>query len=223
MAEEHHGSRKRGRPPAPILSRERIADAAIGLATEHSYRSLTMAGLATRLGVSTSALYNHVASKHEVLVLIQEQLNAAIDCSGFGTQPWDEALWIWAHSYRRRFIEHTELIPVVAVFPVADAPQTLQMYEEVASGLFAAGIPETDVVDIIVGVESLIFGAAYDASAPAGLFDPGQSVEWAPTFSRLAAQRPQGSRAAADQAFDKALDGLIAGLDQRLRETAGLP
>lgn len=220
MAQEHYRSRRRGRPAAPILNRERIADAAIGLATEHSYRSLTMAGLAKRLGVSTSALYNHVASKHEVLVLIQEQLNATIDCSGFGTQPWDEALRMWAHSYRRRFIEHTDLIPMVAVFPVADAPRTLQMYEDVASGLCAAGVPETDVVDIIVGVESLIFGAAYDASAPVGLFDPGQSAELAPTFSQLAAQRPQDSRAAADQAFQKALDALITGLSHRLPSTA---
>lgn len=208
--------RGRGRPAAPVLSRERIAEAAIGLVEEKDYRHLTMSSLSKRLGVSTSALYNHVASKRDVMMLIQDRLNAEIDCSGFDAAPWDEALRIWARSYRRCYIRHTALIPIMAVLPVADSPETLQMYERVAHGLEQAGLDGAAVVDVIVGVEALVFGAAYDASAPADIFDPGSLAELAPTFTRLAAARAEEPGDSAERAFERALEALIRGLDDQL-------
>ncbi|MCB4209093.1 TetR/AcrR family transcriptional regulator [Arthrobacter sp. UM1] len=187
------------------------------LVREKDYRALTMPALAGRLGVSSSAIYNHVSSKQEILVLIQERLNASIDCTAFETEPWDRALHAWAHSYRRRFIEHTDLIPVVAVLPVADSPETLKMYERVSQGLAEAGLAEADIVDVIVGVEALVFGAAYDASAPADIFSPGSLEELAPTFSRLTRLRTEDARTTADRAFELALTSLIAGLRERVR------
>ncbi len=209
-------TRGRGRPHARVLTRDRITDSAMSRVSTHDYRSLTMSALAKDLGVSASALYNHVSSKRDVLILIQERLNAQIDCSGFGMEAWDLALKRWAHSYRERFIHHTALIPTVAVLPVADSPETLRMYETVASGLQGAGFAEADVVDIIVGVESLIFGAAYDASSPADIFDPGADAEAAPTFARLASSRSGDARAAAGRAFSLTLDALVEGLRGRL-------
>ena len=208
-------SRGRGRPTAPVLSRERITRAAIKIVRARDYRHLTMASLARELGVSTSALYNHVSSKRDLLVMIQDSLNGEIDCSSFGTKPWHEALRDWAVSYRLCFIRHTALIPVMAVLPVADSPRTLQMYERVARALDEAGIPSDQAVDVIVGIEALVFGAAYDASAPQNIFDPGGRADIAPVFARAAAQRPEGSRAAADRAFELALDALIDGLRRR--------
>lgn len=223
MPTQSRRPRGRGRPAAPVLSRRRITEAAIRLVEEKDYRHLTMSSLSKRLGVSTSALYNHVSSKREVMVLIQDRLNTDIDCSGFGTAPWDEALRIWARSYRRCYIRHTALIPVIAVLPVADSPQTLQMYEQVARGLDEAGFEGREVVDVIVGVEALVFGAAYDASAPEDIFDPGGLTEMAPTFTRLAAARSEGGSDTAQQAFDLALEALIRGLRLQLAEEVTPP
>ena len=103
----------------------------------------------------------------------------------------------------------------MAVLPVADSPQTLRMYERVARGLHEAGVDGPDAVDIIVGIEALVFGAAYDASAPTDIFDPGELEELAPNFSRFAAQRPHDPREAADRAFELSLDALIDGLRRR--------
>nr|WP_202423393.1 TetR/AcrR family transcriptional regulator C-terminal domain-containing protein [Nocardiopsis alba] len=197
------------------MSRERVTLAAIRIVTEQGYRHLTMAALARELGVAASALYNHVSSKRDVLILLQERVNERIDDSAFGAEPWDRALRQWAHSYRRCFMEHTALIPVMAVLPVADSPRTLRMYERVTRALNDAGIVGADAVDIIVGVEALVFGAAYDASAPAGIFDPGDLEDLAPTFTRFAAQRSADPRAAADRAFELALDALIDGLRRK--------
>lgn len=220
MSHRLRATRGRGRPPARVLTRELIADSAMARVRADDYRSLTMSALAKDLGVSASALYNHVSSKRDVLILIQERLNAQIDCSGFDTETWDLALKRWAGSYRTCFIHHTALIPTVAVLPVADSPETLRMYEKVAGGLQQAGFADADVVDIIVGVESLIFGAAYDASSPADIFEPGADAEAAPTFARLARNRSAQASAAADRAFTLTLDALIEGLRGRLASAA---
>lgn len=215
MTQQARSGRGRGRPSSPILSRERVTAAAIRIVTDQGYRHLTMASLSRELGVAASALYNHVSSKRDVLVLIQDRINEQIDCSAFTSRPWDQALRQWARSYRRCFMEHTALIPVMAVLPVADSPRTLRMYERVTCALRDAGIVGADAVDIIVGIEALVFGAAYDASAPTDIFDPGGLEDLAPTFTRFAAQRSADPREAADRAFELALDALIDGLRQR--------
>ena len=49
------------------LSRERVLSAAIGLADESGIESLSMRKLGQALGVEAMSLYNHVASKEEIL------------------------------------------------------------------------------------------------------------------------------------------------------------
>ncbi|MBE1515745.1 TetR/AcrR family transcriptional regulator [Nesterenkonia halotolerans] len=216
MAAEKTSPRRRGRPTSPVLSRSMIAGRAMELVAERGYDHLTMAGLARKLGVSASALYNHVSSKHDVLVLIQDRLNEEIDYSAFDHQDWPQGLRHWAHSYRECYIEHTELIPLIAVLPIADAPQSVKMYEHVFTALHSAGVEQRDAVDIIVGIEALVFGAAFDASAPADIFDPGGLLEMAPAFAEAAALRAADARGSADRAFEMALDALIDGLRRRV-------
>lgn len=208
--------RRRGRPAAAVLSRRRITNAASQIIHSRGVRALTMSALAKDLGVSVSALYNHTRSKHDVLLGVQDHLNSEIDCSGFADLPWDQALVRWAHSYREVYARNVELIPIMAVLPVANAPHTLRMYESVSSGLVQAGFPHRDVVNMIVAVESLLFGSAYDATAPGGLFDPGDLAELAPTFTAVVAARTTDPREGADQAFELALDALLTGFRARL-------
>lgn len=213
--------RRRGRPREPVLSTGRITDAAIRIVTTRGYSHLTMTELARELKVSTSALYNHTSSKREVLIRVQDRINEGIDCSGFGTLPWDEALERWARSYRDIYARHTPLIPIMAVLPVANAPHTLQMYETVARGLAGAGWQQGWIVNTIVAVESLVFGAAYDATAPADIFDPGERADLAPVFTEAVRARPEDASAAADEAFDVALGSMLDGFRARLAAARG--
>ncbi|NKE08450.1 MULTISPECIES: TetR/AcrR family transcriptional regulator [Kocuria] len=204
-------ARRRGRPTSAVLSPKRITSAATKIIHTRGVKALTMSALASDLGVSVSALYNHTPSKHHVLLGVQDALNAEIDCSGFGTLPWDQALTLWARSYREVYARNVELIPVMAVLPVADAPHTLCMYESVAAALVTAGFPPGQVVNMIVAVESLLFGSAYDATAPGGLFNPGKLAELAPTFTGVVAVRTADPAEGADQAFELALEALLTG------------
>jgi len=154
-ADPSKGARRRaGRPSAALLNQEGITSAALALIGKKGYDGLTMAALARQLDVAPSALYNHVASKSDVLVLVEDHLAAQVDVSRFGSASWEDAVRTWAWSYRDVFAQHTPLIPVIAVLPVTDAPQTLGMYEAVSAGFLAAGFPEDRVVSAIVALES---------------------------------------------------------------------
>ena len=210
--------RRAGRPSAALLDKAGITAAALELINRKGYDGLTMAGLAKELDVAPSALYNHVASKRDVLLLVEDHLTSLVDVSDFGSAPWEQAVRSWAWSYRKVFAEHTPLIPVIAVLPVTDAPQTLAMYETVSKGFLDAGFPQERVVSSIVAFESFIFGSAYDVTAPEDIFDSGSMADSTPHFT--AAVRSAAGQAAAgrglgrpaDVAFELGLEALISGL-----------
>lgn len=206
------GSRRAGRPQRGVLSRDVITDAALALIAQAGYQGLTMSALARRLRVAPSALYNHAASKQEVLGWVQDHVMAEVDSSAFGKESWDEAVRRWATSYREVFARHAPLVPIIAVLPVTGAPDTLRMYEEVSRGFHDAGWPEERVVSAIVSLESFIYGSALDVAAPVDIFDSGESADRFPGFTavvRSGAARPGN---AADAAFQLGLEAMITGL-----------
>ncbi|MGW0605506.1 TetR/AcrR family transcriptional regulator [Streptomyces sp. NPDC002644] len=209
--------RRRGRPTTPLLSQEKITRAAVELIGVRGYEALTMAGLARRLGVAPSALYNHVTSKRQLLLWLQDHVNREIDCSGFGDRPWDAALETWAHSYREAYARHSLLVPVIAVTPIAGSPHTVAMYEKVAAGLRDGGWPDDQIMDVVVAVESFVLGSALDAAAPDDIFDvPGGQ---APVLAEVVGARV--GRDTARAAFDLGLATVLAGLRDRWRALQG--
>ncbi|WP_432570637.1 TetR/AcrR family transcriptional regulator [Kineococcus sp. SYSU DK005] len=225
--------RPRGRPSEPVLSAERITGAAVRLVASRGHDALTMAALARELGVAPSALYNHVATKQDVLRRVQDHVNREVDCSAFGALPWDEALTAWARSYRDVYARHVPLVPVIAVTPVRGAPHTLAMYERVAAGLREGGWPAHLVLDAVVAVESFVLGSALDTQAPPDIFDPGGETggenESGPGegSALAAAVRARGGGDAALASFELGLAALVEGLRAALRraraEIGGAP
>ncbi|MFF2841085.1 TetR/AcrR family transcriptional regulator [Paenarthrobacter sp. NPDC057981] len=204
--------RRAGRPTAAVLDQDGITTAALTLISSKGYDGLTMAALARSLGVAPSALYNHVSSKDDVLVLLEDHLAAMVDVSAFGVEPWDVAVRRWAWSYRDVFSEHTPLIPIIAVLPVANAPKTLAMYEAVTAGFRDAGFPEDRIISAIVALEAFVFGAAYDVTAPEDIFDAGDLAEDVPNFTSAVDRLSlAGHERPTDAAFSLGLEALIAG------------
>lgn len=87
------------------LSRDRVLDAAVGLADEAGIESLSMRRLAQELGVVPMALYKHVANKDELLDGMVDAIVAEID------PPVRDADWKYAVrqrvlSARRALLRH---------------------------------------------------------------------------------------------------------------------
>ncbi|WP_312181908.1 TetR/AcrR family transcriptional regulator [Arthrobacter sp.] len=204
--------RAAGRPHHRVLTRENITKAALDVIGVRGYGGFTMSSLAAKLQVAPSALYNHASSKQEVLRWIQDDLMAKVDVSGFTGRTWEEAVRIWASSYRDVFIQHTPLIPVIAVLQVGGAPRTLAMYEAVTAGFLRAGWEEARIVPAIVALESFIFGSAFDAVAPEDIFDTGPLTDESPRFTAaVAAAAARIGGEAAEEAFEAGLGALIHG------------
>ena len=170
--------RGRGRPNKAILTKENIADAALKIVTAKGVESLTMAALARSLGVATSALYNHVSGRDDVLNLVQELVMGQVDVTALerslaGELDPREALEEWATGYRNAFSRLTPLVRVIALTPVADSPGTVAAYGLVTRVMEKAGVREQDIFPLLVALESFIFGSAFDVVAPAGIYDPG--------------------------------------------------
>lgn len=199
MAERRSG-RRVGRPSTPVLNRDRIAEAALAIVTDRGLPKLTMKVLADSLGVTVAALYNHIASKADLLLLVQDAVMSRVDAAALGRLAADSAgmtaadrgvasdnlaaaLTDWARSYRRVFAGYPDLVPLIATLPVSGAPATRRMYEVVAAGLVAVGIPQPHIVPVIVAFESFLFGSAMDAHAPATIFSSGPDESDAPVFS----------------------------------------
>ncbi|WP_309071098.1 TetR/AcrR family transcriptional regulator [Arthrobacter sp.] len=211
--------RSAGRPLNRILSQEAITRAALTLIETRGYEGLTMSSLARALKVAPSSLYNHVESKGDVLILLQDHVMTQVDVSGFETEPWEQAIRRFAWSYRDVFTRHTPLIPVIAVLPVSGAPQTLAVYEAVTRGFERAAWPEPLIVPAIIALESFIFGSAFDATAPETIFESGQLAGHYPRFTAaVSALKDNADRRQADVAFGMGLDALILGLQARAAE-----
>src|ERR671924_135204 len=89
------------RPSKPILSRRGIAQAALELVDEKGIEALTTRRLGRRLGVEGPSLYNHVASRDDLIDEITTIIDEEIDVATLETQEWRAALAAFARSYHR--------------------------------------------------------------------------------------------------------------------------
>lgn len=87
------------------LSRERVMEAATGLADRSGLSALTMRGLARELGVEAMTVYHYVASKEELLNSIVDRVEAKIELPPPETD-WKEALRGIATSYHDLQAQH---------------------------------------------------------------------------------------------------------------------
>lgn len=207
--------RSRGRPRTRLLDVEMIVDAASAIIRTDGLRGLTMRGLAARLGVSASALYNHVRSRAALLSAIQERFSERLDTSGFGVVSLREALARWAWSYLGQLREHPELVVVIVDVPLAQAPRTTAMYQEVVTGFAASGWPDEAIIGSMSVLETYIFGAALDSPAPDDVYAPhvlADAPELARSYDAFTAAVAAKQARPRDLIFGLGLDAALTGL-----------
>ncbi|WJY69090.1 TetR/AcrR family transcriptional regulator [Corynebacterium auris] len=130
--------RSRGRPTKAIVTCDKITKAALDIAAQQGYAKLTMSAVARALGVSPSALYNHVSGKEELLFIVEDAVMAQVDtaaleaCLAGKIEP-AEALTAWGVSYRDVLSRHCALIAHLGTMPTFGARGTVEMYELVVA------------------------------------------------------------------------------------------
>lgn len=145
------------RGPRPALTLERIVAAAVGLADADGLGSVSMSRVAQELGVSTMALYRHLAAKDE---LVELMVDAALgEPAESQTADWRSGLARWALVLRDRLREHPWALQV----PLSGPPRTpnqLAFLEQGLRALGTTGLAEHEKASIVLLVSGYARAAA---------------------------------------------------------------
>jgi AcrR family transcriptional regulator len=124
------------------LSRDRVLDAAIALADRGGIESLSMRKLAHALGVEAMSLYNHVASKDDLVNATVDRVLGEIELPS-DCDDWETAIRTCAISAHDAFRRHPWACgPAMGPGSIPSSPTTRMRYMEWLLGtLREAGFP----------------------------------------------------------------------------------
>ncbi|MEZ4502279.1 MAG: TetR/AcrR family transcriptional regulator [Dehalococcoidia bacterium] len=181
-----------GSPARTPLSRERVLHAAVALADAEGLPSLSMRRLGQELGVEAMSLYNHVASKDDVLDGVVDLVMQEIE-----VEPSDGAGW--QASVRRSVLAAREVLTrhswMPAVIETRTTPTPAMMaYMDAMIGRFLAGGFSVDLTHHALHVlGSRVLGFTqelYDDDGPAS----GSAEDAMLLFQQMASQYPNMAR-----------------------------
>ncbi|MEE2815038.1 MAG: TetR/AcrR family transcriptional regulator [Actinomycetota bacterium] len=204
--------RSAGRPTAPLLTQDRILQAAFRLTRERTPRQFTMTALAESLGVRTSALYHHFANRDAVIRAMRGRISAMIDAEWQQSDDLACTLESWGHAYRSAMLAAPGAIVMLATLPIDEDASSFAQYDHVTRLMMADGWPAEKAADAIIAIESFVIGSALDALAPADNMSPVALAETFPAFADAERRRAAASDDPAQRTFAIGLAALIHGL-----------
>ncbi|GAB7042741.1 MULTISPECIES: TetR/AcrR family transcriptional regulator [Catenuloplanes] len=198
------------RPKQALLSRERIIATATALIDEEGLDAVSTRRLAAELGVRGPSLYNHFATKDEILDAVADAIIEHVETAAFADRPWPEALRTWGHSYRAALAAHPNIVPHMARGP-GRRPAALRMADAVYGGLVREGWPPARATHIGALMRYLVAGSALGSFARGFVEDPALYAEDYPHLTQ-AHRLAEHQRSVDEGAFTLGLDALIDGL-----------
>ncbi|ASO20202.1 AcrR family transcriptional regulator [Actinoalloteichus hoggarensis] len=210
------------RPRQPRLSRARIVEAATALIDADGLDAFSTRRLALELGVRGPSLYNHFATKNEILDAVADAIIARVDVSFFADHDWCTALRRWAHSYRDALAAHPNVVPVLIRGP-GRRPAALSMADAVYGGLVAAGWPPARATHIGAVMRYVVAGSALGSFARG--FDADPALYEHDRYPHLSQAHllADHQRSVDEGAFALGVDMLLAGLRELYAEVVGSP
>lgn len=205
------------RPRRPLLSHDRIVTTALRLVDAEGLEALSTRRLAAELGVSGPSLYNHFATKDDLLDAVADAVVGEVDLSMFDRAgaEWRTALRDWARSYRAALAAHPHVVPVLAQGP-GRRPHALRLADAVFGALVDAGWPRGQATRIGALMRYFVTGSALGSFAGGFPADAGVYAGEYPHLDQ--AHLLAGHQAEIDEgAFETGLEALLDGLALRHR------
>ena len=144
------------RGPKPSLTLDDIVGAAIEIADAEDLAAVSMARVAERLGNSTMALYRHVKSKDELLVIMSDAALERPDPMPEGVD-WRTGLTFWADGVMTAIRRHRWYAKVPISGPPA-GPNNLAWFDSALGVLKDTGLPEEAKVGVVMGLITYVQG-----------------------------------------------------------------
>ena len=148
-----------GRPSEPLLSKGIIVDAAMAIVDESGMTAMTTRAIAKRLGVGQASLYNHIASRDELLDLLNARVLEGVDLSALEHPDWTEAVYRGTLAFLAALQRHPNMMGVLATRPARTDP-SLTYYERMHERLRSAGLSAQDSARFLFAIDDYCIGAA---------------------------------------------------------------
>lgn len=146
-----------GRSSAERLTVTAIVDAAEALLATEGFEGLSMRKLARACGVGAMTLYGYVPTKDDLLGALADRLLADLPLPGPDEGDWTYRVAAVFHALRRAFLDHRELVPVVAAR--VDGLSGYRGAEIVLGALHEAGLDDAECVSAFGALISFTVGA----------------------------------------------------------------
>ncbi|WP_084125933.1 TetR/AcrR family transcriptional regulator [Demequina sp. NBRC 110054] len=146
------------KPNTPVLTRERIVDAAISLVDRDGLASLSMRGVARDLGVGPMTLYYHVPDKAALEDLIFDAVMGEVDLSGDDPElDLEERAVRMGRALRSALLRHPHAVPLT-LNRSARTPGQLRPVDDMLSLLYRMGLAPTDAIAAVDVIGQYTFG-----------------------------------------------------------------
>lgn len=206
------------------LNRDRVLRAAISLVDQDGIESLSMRKLGQALGVEAMSLYNHVASKDEILDGIADHVLSEIDLPATNAD-WEEAIWRCGISAHDTLAAHPWACTLIMSIPRL-LPARLRYIDAVLGCLREAGFSATAAYHGYHALDSHILGftlweaghaVSEDNAADVMAFVPRLAQDGYPYLAEHAEQHLAGIGPEEEGEFEFGLRLIVDGL-RRMRD-----
>lgn len=211
----------------PPLTRSRIVLAALRLIDAQGLPALTMRALATELGVSPMALYNHVADKDELLDLTLDLILGEVECSTTEGD-WLAQIRTLFCGFHHALSAHQHLTKVYCG-TVKLGPHGMRITERTIGLLLQAGFSPLEAHDAFMTLYTYTVGLHQMGRITPDTSITGQdTADYYPPLpadqiASLRAGNPYLGGVHKPGLFEYGLDTLLAGLRARLDQAVGTP
>ena len=206
------------------LNRDRVLRAAITLVDQDGIESLSMRKLGQALGVEAMSLYNHVASKDEILDGIADHVLSEIDLPATNAD-WEEAIWRCGISAHDTLAAHPWACTLIMSIPRL-LPARLRYIDAVLGCLREAGFSPAAAYHGYHALDSHILGftlweaghaVSEDNAADVMAYVPRLAQDGYPYLAEHAAQHLAGIGPEEEGEFEFGLRLIVDGL-KRMRD-----
>lgn len=144
------------RGPKPELSVESIVEAAVRIADAEGLEAVTMARVARELGFTTMSLYRHVASKDDLIQLMND---AAFDIpipsrDESAGVTWRDTLTAWTREVRRHYLRHPWKLDI-PISGVPNMPNSVRLADWALRGMRELPLTDAERISLLLTLSSL--------------------------------------------------------------------
>jgi AcrR family transcriptional regulator len=154
--------------------RREILDAAVAIADERGHSSLSMRGVAERVGVTPMALYPYVGNKEALLDGVVDRLLAELLPAATGPGDWRTRLRLLGRAARELARAHPGAYPLLLARRSV-TPDAVRVVDAMYQALLDAGVPDEQVPRLERLLSTFVLGYApseVNGRFTAGTADP---------------------------------------------------